>query len=202
LISSSFSAESVRKKTSRFAGRIGEQVAAPCVSLMDDPFHLEGAASASFDEEGTPRQRLSLLQGGVLQGFLSDETEALLAKTTSTGHASRGDLESLPSVAPSNLILQPGLLSPAHLLREMGQGLWVQSLIGAHLANATTGEFSFGAVGLWIKNGVVQKPVAEITIAGDLFSLLQRVTHIGADSRFYGNICSPSLLLDDLAVSG
>jgi PmbA protein len=202
LISSSFSAESVRKQTSRFAGRLGEQVAAPCLTLLDDPFHLEGAASSSFDEEGTPRQRLTLLREGVLGGFLYDETEAFLAKTTSTGHASRGDLESLPSVSPSNLVLQPGTLSAEQLTREMGQGLWVQSIIGAHLASATTGEFSFGAVGLWCKGGIVQKPVAEITIAGDLFTVLKRVTQLGSDTRFYGNICSPSLLVDELAISG
>jgi PmbA protein len=202
LLSSSFSGELIRKKTSRFAEKLGQQVASKHFSLLDDPLCIEGVAASSFDEEGTPRRQITLIQDGILQNFLYDETEALLAGLQSTGHATKGDLDSLPSLSPSNILVKAGAHSKEALLREMKRGLWVQSLIGSHLANPTTGEFSFGAVGAWVQNGTLQKPVAEITISGDLFSLLQKIALTANDLRFFGNIGCPSLLLEEISVSG
>lgn len=202
VLSGSFSAESVRKGTSRLAGKEGAKIASGAVSLLDDPFTLEGGAASPFDAEGTPTQRLTLIEEGVLQGFLYDEVEAFLAKKSSTGHAVKGDLESLPSISHSNLMIKAGEKTQEALLLEMNEGLLVQGLIGSHLANETTGEFSFGAVGQWIKKGKIQRPVAEITIAGDLFSLLGQVVAVGADLRFYGSLGSPSLWVRDLSISG
>ena len=207
-IAQALTAEAVQKGRSLFAGRVGQRVAADRFSLWDDGLHPDGMATSPFDDEGVPHQKTALVGHGVLQGYLHDTYTAAKegGEIRSTGNASRGSYRGSPGVSPSNLVVAPGNGDLADLLGRVGTGLYVVSITGLHSgANAVSGEFSVGAVGLLIEGGALAAPVREVTIASDLLSLLQNVSDLGADTRwipFGGSVLTPSVAIGDITVAG
>jgi PmbA protein len=206
LIGQGLTASTVQRGRSPFAERLGEEVANEALVLRDDGLDPEGFASAPFDAEGVPRRRTALIEAGALRTYLYDTYTARRGKAASSGNASRSGYRSQPSVSASNLIVAPGELSFAELLREAGDGVLVTDVAGLHSGvNPVSGVFSVGASGRVIRGGELAEPLREFTIASDLVSMLRAVRSVGADSRwvpFGGSVKTPSLLIGAMTVAG
>ena len=207
-VAQALTAEAVQKGRSLFAGRMGQQVGSSLLTVVDDGLHPEGMATSPFDGEGVPQQSTPLIERGVLRGFLHDTYTAAKegGAARSTGNAARGSYRSSPGVSTSNLIVTPGEGDLEELFARVGSGLYVVSVTGLHSgANPVSGEFSVGATGLLIKDGVLASPVREVTIASDLLSLLANVNDCAGDARwipFGGSVLTPSIAIADVAVAG
>jgi len=206
LIGGVLGANAVQRGRSPFAGKLGEELAAPAFALHDDGRDPEGAASAPFDGEGVPRRRTALIEGGRLRAYLYDTYTARREGGESSGNASRHGYRSLPTVSASNLVVASGARSFAELLGAAGEGVFVTDVAGLHSGvNPVTGVFSVGASGRAIRGGELAEPVREFTIAGDLIAMLGSVQEAGAEARwvpFGGSVRTPPLLVGELAVSG
>jgi PmbA protein len=205
-IGSMLSAEAVERGRSLFAGREGEEVADPALRMTDDATDPQGPASAPFDGEGTASRRTTLLEDGRLQSFLFDTKTGRRAGRASTGNARRRSYRSAPSVGVSNLVVEAGSDALEALARAAGDGLYVTDVAGLHSGvNPVAGTFSVGAAGRLIERGQLGAPVRELTIAGDLVSMLKSVRAVGSETRwvpFAGSVNAPPLLLAELSVSG
>ena len=204
VLAGSFSADAVIKRRSLLAGKVGEQVAAPIVTITDDARLPEGLASRPFDGEGVPARRNELIAGGILKGYLHNTYTARRTNSQSTGSAVRS-YKSVPEVGVSNLVLRPGELSRDALLARVDNGLHVSQLSGLNTVNPVSGEFSLGLTGHWIEHGRLTKPVKELTVAGNVIALLQKVVAVADDLRFMfaGGFCgSPTVLIEELPVGG
>jgi len=206
LIGGVLGANAVQRGRSPFAGKLGEELAAPAFALHDDGRDPEGAASAPFDGEGVPRRRTALIEGGRLRAYLYDTYTARREGGESSGNASRHGYRSLPSVSASNLVVASGERSFEELLGEAGEGVFVTDVAGLHSGvNPVTGVFSVGASGRAIRGGELAEPVREFTIAGELIAMLGAVREAGAEARwvpFGGSVRTPPLLIAELSVSG
>ncbi len=204
VISSALSGEAVVKGRSFFAGRIGELVASPVVSLVDDPTDVRSYAAAAFDGEGLATRRNVLIDGGVLQGFLYDSVAAKRAGVASTGSAVRGGFAGTPGVGCRALLLAPGPLDQAAILASVGEGLYVQSITGVHSGvSPVSGDFSVGAEGLMIRGGALAEPVREVTVASTLQKMLQSILHIGADVEWLPGVAAgQTLAVADMQLGG
>jgi len=198
------SAEEVQKRRSLFADRLGEQVGAAGLRLIDDGRLVAGPGAAPFDGEGVPTRRTVLIDDGVLECFLHNTATAARGDASSTGNARRGSFKSSPGVSAHNLFLEPGELDQAGLLARAGEGLLVQDVSGVHSgANPITGDFSVGVSGLWFRNGELAEPVREATVAARLLDILKGIEAVGSDLRFTtGSIGGSSLLIGQMTVAG
>jgi PmbA protein len=200
------SADAVQRGRSLFAGREGEEIAAPVLRLSDDGTHPDGLRTAPYDGEGSPRRRIPLIEDGRLATYLFDARTARKANRETTGSASRGSYRSPPSVGTANLVLESGAGSLGDLCREAGEGLYVTDVAGLHSGvNPISGTFSVGATGRLIEGGELTAPVRELTIASDLVSMLRSVRAVGAEGRwvpFGGSVRAAPMLLAEMAVSG
>ncbi len=189
----------VARGVSFLKDRMGEQIFAPHIQIIDDPFRERGLGSTPFDDEGVRVKKTSLIKDGVLTTWLMNCSSARQLGMTSTGHASRG-LAGPPGVSTHNLYLEAGEKSLAELMRDAGKGLFVTSMFGPSF-NANTGDWSTGVSGFWFENGEIVYPVSEITIAGNLAEIYQRLIP-GSDLEFRGASNAPSLMVDGLAIGG
>lgn len=204
LLSRAFSGESVLKGRSMFAGREGEKVAVPAFTLVDDPTNPEAYGAASFDAEGLATRPNTLVDGGVLAGFLHNSYTGRRSGRASTGSAVRGGYKSTPGVGSRALVLSPGDLDQDQLLAELGEGLLVQSVSGLHSgANPVSGDFSVGIQGLMVRGGAPAEPVREATVASTLQRMLQDVVAVGSDLEWLpGGAAGLTLAVGDVALSG
>ncbi len=203
VLAGGLSAESVQKGRSLFAGLVGQEVASPEVTLLDDGRFLEGPSASPFDDEGVPTGPTPLIDAGRLEGFLHNTVTARRGTTRSTGNAARGGYRTVPGVAPSNLFLQPGRDDAKRLLERAGRAVYVQDVSGVHSgANPVTGQFSVGATGLRVEGGSFAEPLREMTIASTLLDMLRGVLAVGSDLRFGGAIGSPTVLVGEMTVAG
>jgi len=199
------SAEEVQKRRSLFADRLGQQVGAAGLRLVDDGRLVAGPGAAPFDGEGVPTRRTVLIDDGVLKCFLHNTATAARDGTAaSTGNALRGTFKSTPGVSAHNLFLEPGSLDQAGLLARAGEGLLVQDVSGVHSgANPITGDFSVGVSGLLFRDGQLAEPVREATVAAHLLDILKGIDAVGSDLRFTtGSIGGSSLLVGEMTVAG
>ena len=204
VVASALSGEAVVKGRSFFAGRIGETVAAPSVTLVDDPTDFRAFGAASHDGEGLACRRNLLLADGVLLMFVYDTVSARRAGTRSTGSAVRGGFAGTPSAGCRALVLEPGTRGQDQILASVGDGLYVQSVTGIHSGvNPVSGDFSVGAEGLMIQDGALGPPVREVTVASTLQRMLQSVVDIGNDLRWLpGTAAGQTLAIADMQLSG
>ncbi|HEY1733226.1 MAG TPA: TldD/PmbA family protein [Acidimicrobiales bacterium] len=204
VVSSALSGEAVVKGRSFFAGRIGETVAAPTITLVDDPTDARAFGAASHDGEGLACRRNILLADGVLNMFVYDTVSARRGGTTSTGSAVRGGFAGTPGAGCRALVLSPGAATPEEILSAVGDGLYVQAVTGIHSGvNPVSGDFSVGAEGLMIKGGALAEPVREITVASTLQRMLQSVVAIGGDLRWLPGVAAgQTLAIADMQLSG
>jgi PmbA protein len=192
--------ESIYRKASIWAGKLGEQVAAPDVTVVDDSTMPGLFGSTPFDDEGVASRRNVLIDRGVLKSYLLNTYTARKLGLRSTGSASRG-LTGNAGIGHGNLYLESGALTPSDLMRRMGTGLFVTELMG-HGFNAVTGDYSRGAAGLWIENGEIAFPVSKVTIAGNLKEMLNQVAAIGDDLEFRGSVAAPTVAIGEMTISG
>lgn len=202
------SADAVQKGRSVFARKMGEHVASSCLTVRDDGLALEGAAASPFDDEGVPRQVTSLLEQGALRSYLYDTRAARRAGPSfhSTGNAARSGYRAAPSVAPSNLVVEPGEGDLLSVVERVGDGLYVESVIGLHSGiNPVSGEISIGVAGRRISEGCLGEAVCGITLASDFLALLGSVREVAGDNRWiplYGSVCAPTMAVENVVVSG
>ncbi|WP_041230899.1 TldD/PmbA family protein [Deinococcus peraridilitoris] len=199
-----FSGKMVQEGKSPLAGKLGQQVATPLVTLRDDATLARGMASRPFDAEGCPSAPLTLIEGGKLGAFLHNSETAAHAGVDSTGHASRAGYRGTVEVSPTNFFLEPGQDSREDLLRALGSGLLLTAVQGVHAgANPITGEFSLQAEGFWVEEGRVAYPLDVFTVAGNFLELLQEVEAVANDLKFFpSGAGAPSVRVRTLAVGG
>ncbi len=178
---------------------LGEPVLPDDLSLLEEPHRPRVTASRPFDAEGLPTQMRGLVQGGVLTGWVLDLATARKLGLESTGNAARGP-SAPPSPSVTNVTLTQGRQSRDEMIREMGTGLLVTSLMGSSV-NATTGDYSRGASGLWVENGEIAYAVNECTIAGNLREMLRTIRPAN-DARPHASRKVPSLLVEGLTLAG
>ena len=178
---------------------LGKPVLPATVSIIEDPHRPRIGSSRPFDGEGLPTTRRAIVQDGILTGWTLDLATARKLGMKSTANAARGT-SSPPSPSTSNIDLTPGIHSREDLIRDMGTGLLVTSMIGSTI-NPTTGDYSRGAAGFWVERGVISHPVNECTIAGNLRDMLLRIVPAN-DARDHLSTRVPSCLIDGLTIAG
>jgi PmbA protein len=198
-----FSADNVLKGRSLFAHKIGQRVANERVTIVDDARRRGGLRSAPFDGEGTPTQARTLVDKGVLRGYLTNIKTAGKMGHGSSGNARRGSYASPSRIGPSNFYVEQGVDDPAALVKALPKALAVTSLLNLHTIDPVSGEFSLGATGMYVEKGSPQHPVQGITIAGNLTHLFASVTGVGTDLTFGpGGVGSPTLVIAELSIGG
>ena len=193
------SAASVARGTSFLEKHLHQPVFSAGIDILDDPFRLRGLASRPFDDEGIAGAARLVVDKGILAGWLVDSASGRQLGIVSTGHASRSAAEP-SSPVPSNLHIRPGSCSLDALMSDIRQGLYITELIG-HGVNPVTGDYSRGAAGFWIENGMPTFPVHELTVAGNLKTMFKHMT-AADDLRFRGGVNAPSLRIEGLTVAG
>jgi PmbA protein len=204
IVASALSGEAVVKGRSFFAGRLGESVASPAITLVDDPTDARAYGAASHDGEGLACRRNVLISDGMLRMFVYDTVSARRAGASSTGSAVRGGFAGTPSAGCRALVLSPGTKGQDEILASVGSGLYVQSVTGVHSGvNPVSGDFSVGAEGLMIEGGALGQPVREVTVASTLQRMLQDLVEIGADLRWLPGVAAgQTLAIADMTLSG
>jgi PmbA protein len=202
IIRGGFSAENVQKGKSLFAGKLGAAVASPLITIHDDGLLEGGIGSAPADDEAVPMRRKTVIDQGRLGMFLYNAHAAKKEGTASTGNGVRGGFKGVPGIGVTNLYIQAGTVAPADLFASTGRGLFVTEIMGAHMANPISGDFSVGATGFWIENGRKAYPVREVTIAGNIIDVLMNVDAVCSDLKFSGRIGSPTLRIKELSIGG
>lgn len=189
---SAASGASLYRRASFLVDRQGTRIGAPLLHMQQQPHIAQGAASASFDEEGVETSDLVLLADGVLQSYLLSSYSGRRLGLPTTGNAG----------GVFNLQVRPSVDADLDgLMRDMGEGLLVTELMGQGV-NPVTGDYSRGAAGFWVHNGAIAEPVEEITIAGNLLDMLQGVAAIGSDVDDSGAIHSGAVLIGQMTVAG
>ncbi len=199
------SGDAIWRHASFLAGKLGEAIANPSITIIDDhtmmlPSGVGGFGTSPFDGEGLPSRRNVVVEKGVLQTYLLNTYAARKLGMRSTHNASRG-LAGTPGIGCGNLYLEPGTQTQNEIIAAIPTGLFVTSLMGFG-TNTVTGDYSRGATGLWIENGQLTHAVEEITIAGNLSAMFQNVTAIGNDLEFRGAVASPTLRIDGMTIAG
>ena len=198
-----FSADNVLKGRSLFAGKIGARVANERVTIIDDARRRGGLRSAPFDGEGIPTTTRTLVDKGVLRGYLTNIKTGRKLGSASTGNARRGSYASPSRIGPSNFYVEKGVDDPAAMVRSLDRALAITSLLNLHTIDPVSGEFSLGATGTYLEKGAPVHPVQGITIAGNLTHLLSSVTGVGTDLTFGpSGTGSPTLVISELSVGG
>lgn len=204
LLSSGLSASSVIKGRSLFAGREGEAVAVPFLTLVDDPTEPQAWGAGRYDAEGLASRRNVLISDGVLRGFLHNTYTGRRCGQPSNASAVRGGYRSTPGVGSRALSLTPGDRTQEQLLADVGEGLLVQSVTGLHSgANPISGDFSVGVEGLLFRDGAPAEPVREATIASTLQRMLLDLVAVGGDLEWLpGGAAGLTIVIGDVQLSG
>jgi len=199
-LSGAINGAAVARGTSFLKDKLGERIFAPGINIHDDPRRPRGGRSHTFDGEGVPTQARAIVADGILQSFFLDSRSARqLGFAASTGHASRGT-GGPPGPSATNLYLAAGTLSPAALMDDITEGLYITEMIGSGI-NQITGDYSRGAAGFMIRNGALAEPVAEITIAGNLNDMFMHLTPAN-DLRFRRGTDAPTVRVDGMTLAG
>jgi PmbA protein len=189
----------IARGTSFLKDKLGQMILPAGLSIIDDPLRRRGLRSRAFDGEGLAAQRSAIIEQGVLTGWLMDVASAKQLGLAPTGHASRGT-SGPPGAGTTNLHLEGGTATPAELMADIKQGILVTELIGMGV-NGLTGDYSRGASGYLIENGEITRPVAEITIAGNLLDMFAHMI-AGNDLEFRHASNAPTLRIDGMMVAG
>ena len=198
-------AEAMQKNRSFLQGKIGQDVAADMVTLLDNGRLPGGMGSRPFDDEGVPTGATRLIDEGVLQAVIYDSYTANKDSARSTGNATRFSHRQPPQLMPSNFYLQPGTLTPEELIGDVKQGLYVVNTMNTHSINPVSGDYSVSAQGFWIEDGQLTYPVNEVTIAIPLDKLLKNIQAVANDLLFLpfmGAVGSPTFRVDGVMIGG
>jgi PmbA protein len=204
IVAGTLGAEEVIKGRSLFAGREGEGVAAPFVTLVEDPTDVRSWGASPIDDEGLATRRVPLIERGTLQGFVHSTWTGRRLGTPSTGSAVRGGFKSTPTAGCRAVSLAPGETDAASLLAAVDDGVLVQEVSGLHSGvNPVSGDFSTGAEGLRIRGGELAEPLREFTIASTLQRLLHDMVAVGSDLTWLPmSAAGMTVVVGDVSVSG
>jgi len=200
-LAGSFLAESIDKGRSVLKGRQGSRIFSEKLTLIHDGLLPGGYGTAPFDAEGVPSHKTVLVDGGFFERALYDLQYAKIHGAKPSACASRG-IKSPPAGSVANLYFKKGRKKPESLLSGISRGVLITDLMGVHTANPITGDFSLGASGLWIENGVISRPVKGFAVAGNVIDLLGSVVDVASDLRFFGSVGAPSIVVSELSVGG
>lgn len=206
-IASIFSAENVQKGMSLLKGKVDEKIASDILTIVDDPFMEDGAATKTFDGEGVATRYKKIVDKGYLKTYLHNMKTAKKEGVKSTGNAYKPSYKSSIEIAPSNMYIENGDSKFEDIIKGTEKGLLITDIQGIHAGlNAVSGDFSLSANGYEVINGEIVRPVNQITIAGNYFEVLRNVEEIGNDLKFAlptnGYVGSPSLKIKSLSVAG
>ncbi|MDY0008499.1 MAG: TldD/PmbA family protein [Bdellovibrionales bacterium] len=198
-LAGAISGGAVARGTTFLKDKMGQQIYAPDIQVVDDPFMKRGMRSHPFDAEGIAPTRRNIIENGVLTGWLLDLASARQLGLQTTGNAARG-ASSPPSPRASNFYMLPGRLSVDELIADISEGFFVTQMMGSG-ANPVTGDYSRGARGFWIENGKIAYPVSEMTIAGNIKDMWMRLTAANDLVHKYG-VDAPTLRIEGMTVAG
>jgi len=206
IVAGMLDAESVLKQRSLFAGKLGQVIASPLLTLIDDGRLAEAPGCPAlgtepWDAEGLPTRRNVLLRDGVLQTYLHTLKTAAEMGVAPTANAGRG-FGSQPGATTFNLFPLAGTQSAEDLYRLAGNGVLITEIMGLHTVDPVSGDLSVGASGIRIRNGELAEPVDKLTFAGNLRDFLTRIAALGSDLRWYGSSAGLSILLEDISLGG
>lgn len=197
----------VQKNLSLMKGKLGSQVAVEALNIKENPILEDGKYCRTFDDEGTRTYPKYLIEKGVLKTFLHNKKTAQKEGITSTGNGFKASHKDSIEVAPTNLYIIEGDKSLEDMMKSMSKGIIITSIHGLHAGiHSISGDFSLSSNGLFVEGGKVVRPLAQITVAGNLYTMLKDIMAIGNDTKFchpsstyFG---SPSLLIRELTISG
>ena len=198
----SFLGDHVEKGMSRLKDKLGETIASDKISLYDDALMAESVLRLPFDDEGQPCRKNCLIDHGKANMFLYNNEYAARAGVASTGNGFCGSHKGLPGVGLSSFYLACGESSLEDTIASVSRGLWIKDLMGLHMADAVSGDFSLGVVGKLIENGEITQGVRGVMVAGNLFDLLKDVETVCDDFTVFGDVGAPSFLIKSLKISG
>ncbi|HJW57882.1 MAG TPA: metalloprotease PmbA [Burkholderiaceae bacterium] len=183
------------RKSTFLLDSLGQQIFASHIQVVEDPHIIGAVGSAPFDEEGVKTQRRDVVRDGVVQGYFLSTYSARKLGMQTTGNAGGSHNLSLVSTAtaPDDDFKE--------MLRKLGTGLLVTELMGQGV-NYVTGDYSRGASGYWVEQGVIQYPVEEITIAGNMRDMFRQIVAVGADTLIRGTKQTGSILVENMTVAG
>jgi PmbA protein len=193
------SGSSIARKTSFLIDQLGEAIFSSNVTVLDDPLRIRGLRSRPFDGEGLEAKPTTIIDAGVLTGWMMDSASARQLNLEPTGHASRG-VSGPPGVSSSNLHMAAGAATPAELMADIKTGFYVTELIGMGV-NGLTGDYSRGASGFLIDNGQIAGAVSEVTIAGNLKDMFKALIPAN-DLTFRQGSNAPTVRVDGMMVAG
>jgi len=196
---SAISGPSVTRGATFLKDKLGEEIFAREISIIEDPHRETGLRSRTFDAEGLAAASGKLIDQGRLNTWLLDCASARQLGLAATGHAVRG-LTSTPSPSPTNIHLEPGLLTPKNLISTITDGFYVTEMLGMGV-NGVTGDYSRGAAGFWIDQGEFAYAVSEVTIAGSLPQMFKQITAAN-DLEHRTGMDAPTLRIDGLTIAG
>jgi PmbA protein len=198
-IAGAVSGPSLYRRASFLLDKLGERIAGPAITIVDDALIPGALGSRPFDGEGLATRKTTIVREGILESYLLDTYSARKLGLASTHHAARDG--SGVTVSTTNLMLLPGTASPADLIRSVTSGFYVTELIGFGV-NGVTGDYSRGAAGMWIENGELAYPVEEVTVAGNLLQMFQNIEGVGNDLVLRDRTVSPTLMIGRMVVAG
>jgi len=185
----------VYRKLSFLSDKLGEKIGNENITVFDDGQMPGRLGTRPYDSEGVPTQKHCVIEKGTLKNFLCNTYSSKKLNLPSTGNADGA------GVGPNNFFLKPGDESPEDIIKKTKKGLILIRTIG-HGLNPVTGDISRGAFGLWVENGEIVYPVSEITIAGNLGTILNQIEDVGNDLEFRSTICGPTIKIQELTVAG
>ncbi|MFP5513160.1 MAG: TldD/PmbA family protein [Alphaproteobacteria bacterium] len=198
-LTGAISGPSIARGTSFLKDKMGQQIFAPSITIVDDPHVKRGLRSRPFDAEGVEVTRRTLIEDGVLTTWLLDLRSARQLGLQTTGHAARGT-SGPPGPAPANVYMAAGKRSRADMLAEIKDGFYLTDLMGMGV-NGVTGDYSRGAGGFWIENGQIAYPVNEITIAGNLKDMFLNM-EAADDLELRFGMDAPTVRIDGMTIAG
>jgi PmbA protein len=200
-ILSAVNGERVLQGASFLRDKVDKKIASERITLIDDGTRPRGLGSQPFDGEGVPTQKRTIVENGVLRGFMYNTIVAKRAGKKSTGNASRGGYRSIPGIGPHNFFMANGDTSPKEIIKSTKRGLWLKGVTGYGI-NPVNGHFSGGASGFWIENGKAVFPVKGLTIAGTAFDMLNHIDVLGNDLDLNRSFTAPTFRIKNMQIGG
>ena len=201
LLSYSFNGENIYKGKSLFKDKTGVKVISDKLNIVDDGIENNALGFTYFDGDGVAAKRNSIIEKGIFLGGLYNLSIAKKSGAITTGNASRSHA-SLPNIGYHNLCLENGTADVKDMMLEMKNGIIIKDLMGLHMANPITGEFSLGASGLMVNDGKIGGGFRGVTISGNILDIFKNVLAVGNDLKRRTTVGAPSLLIQDVIVSG
>ena len=202
ILKQSFYADSVYKKKSLLEGKIGKKIFSDKLDIIDDGLLYGGALTDMFDREGVKMKTKILCSSGIINSYLYDIRYGKIYGVRSSGNSAGRSFTLPPDIGSTNFFIKNGETNILDIIGSIKEGLYITELMGLHMAKPYTGEFSLGAAGFFVKNGKIDFPVKGIAVSGNIMQLFNGISVIADDLRFFGSVGSPSILFENIQVSG